>query len=331
MLRIERKLGIHDAVATVDLGEEILGPIGAPLDRAAEGARRKQQRRVLRVRIAARAESAAHVRAHDAERVLAEVEDFRELAADRVRVLRRAIQREPAFRKLRDQRTRLERVGDHAVVHHFELHHVRRCSENGITGCAVAHAVKRGDVAVLRHERGRPVHGRIRPRRGRQVGIGRQVVPLHLDEFGCIARLVAGPGHHHGHGIADESRHLGGERMARRDGHFGAVGALVHLRERHGREAGGDDVGTGIDREHPGCGTRGRNIELRDARMRVRRAGERRPSLAFEVDVVGEPALPGEQPCVLDAPHGLADPLARAGLNISDSSHCLKVLRLGDG
>ena len=233
MLRIQREFGLDDTVAAVDLGEEILRAVGAPLHRAPERACCEQQGRMFRIGVATRPETAADIGANDAQLVLGHAKHFRELPAHRVSILRRAIQREAPVRELRSQRARLQRIGDHALVDDLHPDRVRGRRECGVARGGIAHAVERSDVAVFGDERFRPVHRCIGACGRGQVRIRRQRVPVDFDELGRVARLVAGLGDHHRHCVTYEADNVRSERVAWRYRHVSAAGALVHLRERH--------------------------------------------------------------------------------------------------
>ena len=110
--------------------------------------------------------------------------------------------------------------------------------------------------------------------------------------------------------VADEARLVRGDRHARRCDDRRAVLALVQVGEGERADAVAGDVRAGEYGEHAGRGLRGRGVEPRDARVRVRRAQKRDVRRAFGAHVVGEAALPGKQARVLEPAHGLADPLA---------------------
>jgi hypothetical protein len=69
----------------------------------------------------------------------------------------------------------------------------------------------------------------------------------------------------------------------------------------------GLEVTSGIDRHHAWRRQRRGNVDRLDGGMRMRRAQKRGVQLAFEIDVVGEPAAAREQALVLLAPYRLSD------------------------
>jgi hypothetical protein len=83
-----------------------------------------------------------------------------------------------------------------------------------------------------------------------------------------------------------------------------------------GAEAVGGAIGAGKDTEHAGHVQCGRLVDGNDTRVRVRRAHHRRVSLPGEAEIVGEAALPGDQPRVFVTRHGPADE-AKAGFRFS--------------
>ena len=93
-----------------------------------------------------------------------------------------------------------------------------------------------------------------------------------------------------------------------------AVGAAEVGRGRHRLQAGGDQLGAGVDGEHARHRARRLGIDGDDARVRVRRALEGDDRLPRLGQVVDEAAAPGEQLAVLDAVDGAAAAEARRGL-----------------
>ena len=102
-----------------------------------------------------------------------------------------------------------------------------------------------------------------------------------------------------------------------RDEDLGAVAAaqrnLVridrHGTVRNGPKAIGLGVPAGENGDHPRPRQRAADVDADDAGVRVRRADDEGMGLPGEVDVVSEPALAGDQPCVLAAADGLAEAL----------------------
>ena len=145
--------------------------------------------------------------------------------------------------------------------------------------------------------------------------------------LGGIERLRLGFGDHHGDRLADVAHLVGGQQQMRADEDLAAAGrgqlhVVARLRQRvvaDGAEAVGGAIGAGEDAEHAGHRQRRRLVDRNDARVRVRRAHHRRVRLTGKTEIVGEAALPGDEPRVFVARHGLADE-AKAGLRFVHSN-----------
>src|SRR5688572_27792668 len=70
-LRIHRESSVDFAVAPLEVRNKSLGAVARPLHRPANALRRPKHENLLGVKVAARAEGAAHVLGHDADLVLA--------------------------------------------------------------------------------------------------------------------------------------------------------------------------------------------------------------------------------------------------------------------
>ena len=141
-----------------------------------------------------------------------------------------------------------------------------------------------------------------------------QFVVDDLQRFGRIERLRFGLRHHHGDGLADMARFVGGQQQMRADEDLAAAGpgelhVVARLRQRivrDGAEAVGLAIGAGEHAEHAGQRQRSGLVDRDDARMGVRRAHHRRVGLPGKIEIVGEAALADDQPRVFVARHGLA-------------------------
>ena len=79
----------------------------------------------------------------------------------------------------------------------------------------------------------------------------------------------------------------------------------------------GELVPAGENGDHPRPRQRAADVDVDDAGVRVRRADDVGVGLPGKVDIVGKPALAGDQPRVLAATDGLAEALrglVRAGI-----------------
>jgi hypothetical protein len=100
--------------------------------------------------------------------------------------------------------------------------------------------------------------------------------------------------------LADEAHDVGGERTdTTRHGQRGMRGVDRHRRVR------GTEVGGGDDGADAGRVARGGHVDRAHARVRVRRANERRVELAGDAPIVDELAGPGDQSRVFAAANGV--------------------------
>ena len=301
----ERELDRHRPPLVV--GEKALRAVGAPLDRAAQPARRVERADRLGIGRALHAEGAADIVADHPDPVRRHAEDRARqrrpvaghpLAADMEgEFLRRRV-------VLRERRARLHRVDHHAGVVEADAGDVVRPGERRLDRRLVAHVEVEEDVpGTALPELGRVVGER--PLDGRR---GRERRDLEADGLRRVARLARGLGDHHGHRIADMAHPSDRERRARR--HAGRRSVAVLHRHRAGDVADpvGFEVGPGIDREHAGGGAGGGDIEDRDLAVARRGAQEDRMGLAGRVDIVGVASAARKQARVLAARDRLADP-----------------------
>jgi hypothetical protein len=140
-----------------------------------------------------------------------------------------------------------------------------------------------------------------------EVEDGGQLVELHVDELGGVARLGRGA-------RDDDGHHLTGEGDTV-DGHRGMCGGLLVGGDRpgvdhHALRVG--DVLAGDDRDHIGGVPRGAGVDARDRGVGVGAAHHRQVEHARESQVVGPPGAAGEEALVLLAAAVLAD-LGRGG------------------
>jgi hypothetical protein len=152
-VRVERQLGLGDRIAAVLVGQEALGPLVAPLDRAAERARGVQRRDVFRIGRRLHAERAADLAGQHLEPVGLDAHDLGEAAAEPERALTADPQdKAPGLVVIsRQSGARLHRRHGHPAVDHAQPGHVRRLGE------------VRGDRVTVAE---RPVERRVRRRFG---------------------------------------------------------------------------------------------------------------------------------------------------------------------
>ena len=152
------------------------------------------------------------------------------------------------------------------------------------------------------------IAGRLRPelrragrhRRTHINGCGKLLVLDH-DPLGRILCCEQGLRHYERHGLAHMHHALARERRPER--YMERLAALAGKRRaaRHVADAGLLHVRGSEYREHARRSARGLDIELADARVRMRRAHEHADALAGEGSVVHEAPAPAQERLVLDA------------------------------
>ena len=90
-------------------------------------------------------------------------------------------------------------------------------------------------------------------------------------------------------------------------GRISGINGLTEVRAEAGQIRAGEDGG------NAGQGGRFRRLDPGDPAVRLRAAHEGCVEAAGDADVVGEPALPGQERTVLDAQAGLSDAAGRCG------------------
>ncbi len=247
--------------------EEVLVAVLGPPDRPAELERRERDQRRLDRDRPLRAERAAHVRHHDADRRRLAAQHLRQLRARAVRALRGRPHRDPLAVRRRERPARLHRHGGQPRDHALGADDVGGGPE------------RPGDVArVLLPAHERLAGARIHHRFERLV--------LHDHAVRRVLGLRAGGGDHRGHRLTHVAhlavreqrvrRVLDGE--ARRPRHVRGHRAARDLRGRPARAT---------DRDHP-C-------------VRVRRADERQVRRVRQPDVIEIARTSGQDPRVLPA------------------------------
>ena len=300
---VERHLGVAHQVAAGSGAEEVFHALGLPLHRALQVLGREGHHHVLGVDAGLHAEAAADVAHHHAHGLGAQAGDgIDDAGAHGGRHLARQPHGEAAVVEAGEHAARLHRAGGQALVHQVELHAVRGTREGG---------VDRGGVAVA--GLGDDVVGHAFAQQRRTGGDGAlgvhhrgQRFDLHQHGIGRGARSLAAGGDDGHHRLADVPHHVQRQRALGRRGHRLAVGALEGRRQQHRLDAGGHQVGAGVDRHHAGQRARRRGVDGQQLRVRGARAHEAQEGLAGGVDVVGEAALPLHQGRVLDAAHAVA-------------------------
>ena len=163
----------------------------------------------------------------------------------------------------------------------------------------------------------RPHERRIRGQRIARLRHGGERRVLHRHALGRILGGRARLGDDQRHALAHEAHGVGGQGGMGRDEELGAVAAaqrnFVRI-HRHGTVRNGPNaivlgVRAGENGDHPRSRQRAADVDVDNAGVRVRRPDDVGVGLPGEVDVVGEPALAGDEPRVLAAADGLAEAL----------------------
>jgi hypothetical protein len=197
---------------------------------------------------------------------------------------------------------RLHRRRRHALVHQVQRDVVRRTGKGRGRGCDVAVAHLGADVVG----RTVPQHRRAGLQGADRVDVDRQVLGLDEDGVGRSPRRQARRGDDGHHRLADIAHAFVRQRALGRRGHRLAVGAHEGRRGGNGLDAGGDEVGTGVDRHHARRSACTVDVDGDNAAMGHRAAHESQEQFARGRHVVGVAALALHQGRVLDAAHGLA-------------------------
>ncbi len=140
-----------------------------------------------------------------------------------------------------------------------------------------------------------------------QVGDGRQVGVVDLQQFGGVAGLLLRVRDHHGDRIADVAHLADRDHRMRRFGHGRAVLAVDLPAAGQPADALGRHVGADEHFYHAGCCRCRRDVDAVDLRMRAVGAFDDGVELAGTVDVVGVVAFAAEEADVLFAANGCAD------------------------
>ncbi len=290
-------------VAAMRVGHEAFAAIRGPFDRAADLAGGPGDNRLLGVVVDFRAEPAADVRRHHAQLVFRNVQHERtHQQPDHVRVLTGGIEREVARGgvEIADCRARLHGVRDQPVVDQVEFYHARGAGEHTVHHRLVA------DVPIVTEVSGHAVmHFRgTRRDRVRQVGDGRQVGVVDLDQLRGVFRLLLGRRDHHRDRVSDMAHLVDREHRMRRFGHRRAILVMDLPTARQAADAFRCQVSADKDahyarRRRGGCG-----LDAIDRRMRPISAFDDGVKLAGTVDIVGVIAAAAEKAHVLLAADG---------------------------
>jgi hypothetical protein len=196
------------------------------------------------------AEAAADVGRDQANAAFGYTELLGDIAADVMRHLRRAVERELVARSVRhcQHRARLDGAADEAVVDEIKPRHMRRLlrrlADRGFVAARPAKAdiARRGFMQLLR------------PRRGGGAGIDRrrQQRIVDIEQLGGIERLLARLANNDRNRLANMTHALARQRPAWRLCHRRAVGASDRPQRAHRADMIASHVGAAENRDHAG-------------------------------------------------------------------------------
>ena len=315
------QLDVLDHAAAVDGGDVRLGTLLDPLHRRAELARDGEAERLLGVDVQLRAEAAADVGCDHAELGLGDPERQRERRPQDVRDLRRRPDRELALRRDRedDHAARLDRVRDEPRMDVPLVHEHGRFEEDLLHLSAGEAPRVAAVVAEVLVDHRRAV-GRGRLDLERRV----ERLPVDDDRLGRVDRVLARVRDHDRDAVAGEARLVLGERPVRRHARVGVerLGPVRRRNRPRARQAAGPlrcEILAGERRDDAGPRERAGDVDLADARVRVRAAHDGHPDHPRQRHVVDVARLAGDELRVLLAQDALADvALSLAGRGAHD-------------
>ena len=218
---LERELRMRQVIASLIVGNKALRAACDPAHGTAQPARGPGDDPFFRVELALVAETAAHVGRHHAQLALGNAELLGHLTANVMGRLRRAVKRKPLALRIdgADDRARLDRRPDQAVVDEIDRDHVGSGTQRRAHGGFVAARPAKADVppgACVQLRRSLSL------RRAR-VGDGGERRVVHLDALGRDDGLRKACSDDGRHRLADMAHGFAREREARRLGHGRAI------------------------------------------------------------------------------------------------------------
>ena len=293
------RLDVDEVLAAMDVGRERLETIGDPLHRPSQPHGEQAGGDVVGVAVDLEAEAAADVRRDDTDLLFRQPQDAREDRLHHVRHLARDPHAQRSLTRLvgGHEAPGLERDARLAADDEAIAVDAMRAGE-GLVDLALVEA------AAVDHVVTQLLVDQRRPGTHRGFGIhdGRQRLVLDLHEVTRVLGDVAvggGDGHD---GLADVPDLVEGQRVLQGGLHPDVVGENPTPRVAQPRRLVG-----GEDGDDPGQRERPAHAHVTDARVRVRAPHERGVDHPWQVEVVDEPALPGEQAAVFHPLHGSAD------------------------
>ena len=300
-LAIHGNLDIPVLIALLRSCDEMLEAILDPFDRPLEDDGAQRNADVFGVENELRSEAAAHIRGHDADRVLVETQHVAKHAQCGVRHLGRGPHRQTLIVRVacRNGSAALDRVTPATMLPKGFLEYVPRRRERSLY------------VAVSHREFGKEVvrrsavdGGRTRGKCRLAIRSRRQRLPIHLDQLGCILRDIAIFSHDHGNRLSNMNRLVPDERWPVQ------VLLVVLARQAHHHELVAQmrqQVISDQHRVHPLQSERGILANAANQSVSVRAAHECGLQHARHVQIVDKAALSPQQRLVLQPRHRAAD------------------------
>jgi hypothetical protein len=228
----------------------------------------------------------------------------RQLGAQPVRVLRRAVERVSVAADVADRAARLDRIGGDAIILQSQRNDVLGLGEGGVGRRLVTKDNGHGAVAVraaLPDLRCVGLEGIL------QIDHRRQGLVVDRDELGGLARLRLGLGDDEGDAVTDATRTIGQQHRPHRAETLGPTPVLRHEMGRDAADLVRDRIGADEDQQDAGRRPRRRHIDTLYLGVRMRRENRDAMTLPRQVQVADIRAPPRQEALVLDATNSLTD------------------------
>ena len=309
---VEREFGIDDLVPRLGRGQQVFAPVADPLDGPFEQPGEGAQHDLFGIERGLRAEAAAHVRGHDPNAVLRQVEQIGQRVAQQARTLRGRTQRQLSYAGIVLGQAAAALHAHRGVAPKPEppVHAQRGPGEGGVDVTAREFARQQHVGASLVMQRDGLGSGGL----DRIVRHGQRLV-LDLDPFRGVFGHVAAFRHHHGDRFADVADLLD------RQGREGRLPIFVHSGRGAHRFDEFRNPRAGQHRGHAVHQTRCGGVDLGNARVCVRAAEKRRMEQAGRRVVVDVRAPAGEQAFVFAPLDARADQLRRECFHDDSVTH----------